>query len=158
MFRLCLFLHIHMNDLNKPVQQNRNFHLDTGLLKQWKDCRLLMHPPSWSVDPLCSRTLVKHVWKKWWLFPLNNKRCVTGSIVVTKALPWGMRRNLSQWAVKYLNLWCPGLCTVGFLNQPAVWVLRTSVDCLEAVPVPAMHAAPSARLLCVVSSAQGFDS
>lgn len=31
-------------------------------------------------------------------------------------------------------------------------------DCLEAVPVPAMHAAPSARLLCVVSSAQGFDS
>lgn len=142
-----------MNDLNKSVQQNRNFDLDTGLLKQVKDCRLLMYPLGWSGDLLCSQTLVKHVWKKWCLFPLN-KRCVTGSFVLTKALPWQMGRNLSQWAMKYLSLWCPDLRTVGFLHQPAVWVLRTSVDCLEAVPAPATHAAPSARLLCPVLCAQ----
>lgn len=134
--------------------KHRNLDLDTGLSKQLKDCRLLVHPLGWSVDPLCSQTLVKHVWKKWWLFPLNNKRCVI-SFVLAKALPWGMGRNPSQWAIKYLNLWCPALCTVGFLNQPAF--LRTFVDCLEAVPVPAMPAAPSARLLCsVVSSAQAL--
>jgi len=43
-------------------------------------------------------------------------------------------------------VWFPGLGAAGFLNEPVT--CGVSLDCLEAVPVPAKHAVPFAGLLC----------
>lgn len=80
------------------------------------------------------------------LTPPKNKRPVNWQFCFGKATS---TRNLSQWAIKE-----PPKCVV---SRPVCrWLFKPTSnlssgalsDCLEAVPVPAKHAAPFGRLLC----------
>lgn len=112
---------------------------------------------SWLIcRPSLLSNIGKTCMKEMVALPPNNKRCVIGSFVLAKALPWGMKRNLSHWAIKYLNLWCPGRCTVGFLNQPAfefwgpLWTALRLFQCQQHMLLPL----PGSSVECCVLSSE----